>query len=117
MTSVITVMAAEVYREFQVQSGMLPSWNTLTNASAVKPDGGIQLIFGAAASVSLLKAVTVAQAKGTIQRTASRAAATRTAIRPGLILRPFLPPADGVAVEGRGRARVSVAMAMHSCGW
>ena len=30
--------------------------------------------------------------------------------------RTFLPPADGVAVEGTGRARVSVAMAMHSCG-
>src|SRR6476661_4490049 len=116
MTSVITVMAAEVYREFQVQRGMLPSWNTLTNASAVKPDGGIQVTFGAAASVSLLKAVTVAQAKGTSQRTASNAAAARTATRPGLILRTFLRRAAGPAEAVRGRARVSVAMAMHSCG-
>ena len=46
----------------------------MTKASAVKPDGGIQLTFGAAASVSLLNAVAVAQAKGTSHSTARNAA-------------------------------------------
>src|SRR6476620_9591439 len=113
MTSVITVMAAEVYSEFQVQSGMLPSWNTLTNASAVKPDGGTQLTFGAAASVSLLKAVTVAQAKGMSQRTARTAATARTTALPAVI---FFRGWRNLAAGGAGRVRVWVAMVMHSCG-
>ena len=95
----------------------MPSWNTLTKASAVKPDGGNQLTFGAAASVSVLKAVTVAQAKGISHSTAMNAATTIAATLPAVIfLRGWRIFAAAGGVAGAGRVRVGVAMVMHSCG-
>ena len=76
-------------------------------ASAVKPDGGIQLTFGAAASVSLLKAVAVAQAKGTSHRTARIAATARTAALPAVIfLRGCRSAGGGVVAKGGAGERL-----------
>src|SRR5689334_13340379 len=97
---------------------MLPSWNTLTNASGVKPDGGSQVTSGAAASVSVLKAVAVAQANGISHSTAMKAATTMAAILPTVsFLRGWRSLGFLAVVEpGAGRVRVGVAMAMRSCG-
>jgi hypothetical protein len=110
----MTVMHAAVKSEFQVQVGRFPVAITSLKDSRVKPDAGSQVTGVDAASVSVFRAVTAAQANGISQMTA-RMAVTRVAVTLETeTLRRFCGRSPA-ALPAELRSSIAVAITTHSC--